>query len=98
MIEFNIVYAKATTSVVTEDGAQQLVRHGSHWFADDPVVQANPSLFSSDPRFGLTWSGQTPAVMAEPPVEQATAEPGERRQTRRLPNPMAGTETRPARG
>lgn len=74
----NIVYATATTSVGTGDGGQVLVRGGEHWPADDPVVLANPSLFNPDPRYGLSYS-TPPASLDEPPVETATARPGEKR-------------------
>jgi hypothetical protein len=80
-----VVYATATQHV----GAG-LVRKGTHWPADDPIVKAHPDLFSSDPRYGLLYSvepdgwdepvGQT---AQDPPVEQATKAPGEKRQTRR---------------
>jgi hypothetical protein len=42
-----------------------------------------PEAFSTDPRYGVQWSGTPPAELAEPPVEQATAGPGEKRATRR---------------
>jgi hypothetical protein len=73
-----VVYAKTTSSVGTSDGGQFIVRGGEHWPADDPIVLAHPSLFSADPRFGLSYSAR-PAEMAEAPVEQVTAGPGEKR-------------------
>ncbi len=89
-----VVYATATVHLPGDDGAQVLVRHGTHWFADDPVVQANPGMFSASPCYGLSWSGPPPEEMSQPPeVEQATAAPGERRSTRRLPN-VLGEESR----
>ena len=75
----DVVFAKYVTVVTTADGAQVRVEFGSHWPADDPVVQARPDAFSPDPRYGVQWYGDPPAEMAEPPVEQATAGPGERR-------------------
>lgn len=79
-----IVYATGTRHV----GPTGVVRKGSHWPADDPIVLAHPDLFSDDPRYGLSYS-VTPEGFddpaPEPPVEQATAAPGEKRQTRRKP-------------
>ena len=46
-----VVYATAT--VVTD---QALIREGTHWPATDPLVLANPSLFSDDPRVGLQFT------------------------------------------
>ena len=73
------VFACETAVVSSEDGGQTLVRFGEHWPADDPVVLANPKLFSDDPRYGMSSSGPLP----EGPVEQATAGPGEKRAVRR---------------
>jgi hypothetical protein len=73
-----IVYAVTTASVQMPSGQQVPVRAGGHWPADDPLVLAHPGLFSADPRYGLTYSSRPPS-MDEPPVEQATAGPGETR-------------------
>jgi hypothetical protein len=78
-----IVYAVATVSV-----GMQTVRAGTHWRADDPLVLSQPSLFSEDPLFGLNSSIPMSEYPDEepsrdrPPVEQMTAEPGERRHVR----------------
>ena len=74
----NVVYATSTTVVITPDLGRHIVEGGQHWPADDPVVKAAPAgLFSPDPRYGLrTHDNRLPE---EPPVEQATAAPGERR-------------------
>jgi hypothetical protein len=48
-----VVYAVTTAMVGLPEGHQALVRHGTHWPADDPVVVAHPDLFSDDPRHGL---------------------------------------------
>jgi hypothetical protein len=77
-----VKYATARAMVPLAGGGQALVVKGSHWPADDPVVLAQPSLFSDDPRWGLNYSAE-PAGWGEPPVEQATAAPGEKRNTRR---------------
>lgn len=81
----NVVYATGTRHV----GAG-IVRKGSHWPANDPIVLNNPDLFSTDPRYGLSFSAKpdgydepAPTRDAEPPVEQATRTPGEKRATRR---------------
>ena len=72
-----VVYATGTAGFMTPDGAFHTVHYGQHWPADDPVVKAAPAgLFSPDPVYGLA-SSRPPAD--SPPVEQATAAPGERR-------------------
>lgn len=77
------VYATGTFPATNEVTGQRLmVRHGSHWPADDPIVRQHPEAFSTDPRYGLQYS-QEPEGWNEPPVETATAGPGERRQVRR---------------
>jgi hypothetical protein len=78
----DVVYASATARVTTPEGGTVMVRKGTHWPADDPIVAQSPSLFSDDPRYGLEFS-RKPDGFDEPPVEQATAAPGERRATRR---------------
>lgn len=74
----NVVYAVDTAVVPLPDGGMVTVKQGEHWPASDPVVKAQPGLFSDDPRYGLRYT-------AEPagPVETATAAPGEQRQVRR---------------
>ena len=76
-----VVFAVVDQPVTTETGISGYVRKGSHWHVDDPVVKAHPDLFSADPRYGLAYSVEPDGWDA--PVEQATAAPGERRQTRR---------------
>jgi len=74
------VYVKVDSAVVTlADGTPWTLMKGQHYPASDPVVRENPGMFSADPRYGVTWTGPPPPEMAEPPVEQATAGPGERR-------------------
>jgi hypothetical protein len=80
----DVVYATANTHVTTREGGRLVVRKGSHWPAEDPIVQAQPSLFSADPRWGLTYSAQPAGWDA--PIEQATAAPGERRSRRPVSN------------
>ena len=74
----NVVYARTSSYVMTPDGGGSMVQAGTHWPANDPIVLAQPSLFSADPRFGLNFSTD-PGGMGEPPVEQVTAGPGEKR-------------------
>ena len=76
------VYAMTTAQVELSGGGQATVNKGEHWPANDPLVLANRGLFSSDPRYGMRYT-QEPAGYADPPVEQATAAPGERRNVRR---------------
>jgi hypothetical protein len=64
------------------DGASIPVQKGSHWPADDPVVKRRPALFSPDPRWGLLYTVEPDGYDA-PPVEEATANPGEKRSVRR---------------
>jgi hypothetical protein len=71
----DVVYAVTTAVVPLEGGGQMLVREGSHWPADDPIVRQRPTLFTDDPRTGLSYTAT--------PVETATAVPGEVRRVRR---------------
>ena len=76
------VYARTTTTVASPSGATTFVQEGTHWSDEDPLVQANPDLFSDDPRHGMLFS--RPLLPEDyPPVEQATAVPGEKRNARR---------------
>lgn len=77
----DIVYATTTTMVAVPGGGQVRVAKGTHWPASDPVVVAQPSLFSDDARYGLNFTAEPEGYRA--PVEQATAAPGERRNVRR---------------
>ena len=63
------VFAKANANVIV-DGAPIAVAGGSHWPDDDPVVRANPDLFTTDCRYGLSWSGEPPPYMAIPPGDE----------------------------
>ena len=78
----DIVYPVNDATLTLANGAQATVRRGQHWSAADPVVREKPDAFTTDPRYGLAFS-TPPAEMADPPVEQATAAPGERRNVRR---------------
>lgn len=69
------VFATVNTLVVGTFGRSRL-RVGDCWYADHPVVRKHPDMFSEEPPevHPRGWS---------PPVEQATAAPGETRQTSR---------------
>ncbi len=82
------VYAVANATVQHPDGGMTIpVRKGQHWPAEDPIVAAHPDLFSADPRWGMQYTRE-PAGYGDPPyeapVEQATREPGEKRNVRRV--------------
>ena len=79
----DVVFATETASLTLPNGISVPVRKGSHWPADDPLVQAHPDWFTTNPCYGLSWTGEPPREMSQPPVEQATAAPGERRAVRR---------------
>jgi hypothetical protein len=78
----DVVFPVADAALQLSTGASFTVRRGQHWSAEDAVVKEHPDQFSTDPRYGLAFSAP-PAELAEPPVEQATAAPGERRAVRR---------------
>jgi hypothetical protein len=78
-----IVYATSTTQIGTPNGPI-LLGKGTHWPDSDPVVRAHPELFSDDARYGLVFTVQPDGFDDdEPPVETASAAPGERRNVRR---------------
>jgi hypothetical protein len=76
-----VVYATTQKRIELPDGGFAVIPKGSHWPADDPIVQAHPDAFSDDPRWGMLYSTEPAGYNA--PVEQATAAPGELRMTRR---------------
>lgn len=78
----DVVYARESRFIPSPAGGGRMVQGGEHWPADDPIVREHPDLFSSDARYGLAFSVD-PAGWDDPPVEQATASPGEKRLTRR---------------
>lgn len=80
----DVVYAMDNRSVGMPTGNTVRVPKGSHWPASDPVVQACPELFTHDARYGLCYTAAPPGYdsqLAE--VEEATANPGEKRSVRR---------------
>jgi hypothetical protein len=80
-VAVNVVYAIGTQVVTSADGTRVKVPKGSHWPADDPIVQARPDVFSTDPRWGMLYTVEPPGYDA--PIETASAAPGERRSVRR---------------
>jgi hypothetical protein len=76
----DMVYAADTANIMMPDGSMVLIREGQPWSPNDPVVQFKPMLFRRDPE------AQAPTSIGadgQPVVEQATAAPGEKRNTRR---------------
>lgn len=63
----------ACEAVAYEDGVRIVVHVDEPWRADDPVVKKRPDLFREHPE----------VPRGTIPVEQATAEPGEKRATKR---------------
>jgi hypothetical protein len=65
-------FARDTVSV-REPGSKYptTVRKGTAWHADCPMVAAHPDLFADEP------PEVNPRGWSPPPVEQATAAPGE---------------------
>ncbi len=80
MIE--VVYAKDSANISLPNGGRGKILKGQHFPADDPFVRSRPDLFSSDPRYGLLYTVE-PDGFDAPIVEEATANPGERRSVRR---------------
>ena len=64
-----VVYATASAVI-----GSAMVRMGTHWPADDPLVLSNPDFFSEDPKFGLVYTrepGLNQQVVEEPRVKRA---------------------------
>jgi len=53
-----------------------IIRKGEAWDANDPIVKANPSLFTAD-------AGKARTTVRREVVEQKTKAPGERSRVRR---------------
>ncbi len=69
----SVFYAIETATVPMPTGEQITIRKGEPYPADHPVVVRCPGFFSEDPSYG----------MHSQEVEQATANPGEKRNVRR---------------
>ena len=61
-----------STCFVTVNGVRMRLAEGQAWHTSSDVVRQHPNLFVDEPR-----------VLGAPPVEQATAAPGEKRMVRR---------------
>jgi hypothetical protein len=72
----HVVYAKFTSWVTP---SVQIVE-GEAWRADDPIVRLHPDWFSDLPKIVRTTLPRH--LQVDPPVEQATAAPGELRVVR----------------
>jgi hypothetical protein len=70
-----VVFSKEAAAVRWDGGTVRLAK-GQPWDANDPFVLAYPRLFSTDPAL----IARTVPYVA--PVEQATANPGEKRNVR----------------
>lgn len=68
-----VVYATETASVALSTGDVFTIHRGQKYSTSLQVVRERPGWFSDDPQTG----------MEDGPVEQATATPGEKRNTRR---------------
>ena len=66
-----VVYA--TASAVIGDA---MVRMGTHWPANDPLVLSNPSFFSEDPKYGLVFTRE-PALNEQ--ITDSESEPRAKR-------------------
>lgn len=85
----NVVYAKYSAWV---SPSVQIVE-GEAWRADDPIVQKYPQKFADLPKIVRTTLPRH--LQGEPPVEQATAAPGEKRTTRRPRKSTAAAPSEP---
>lgn len=74
----SIVIALADSVVANGTRQPTVIRKGEAWDADDPIVTANPSLFSADAAHARV------SVSRRPVVEQSTKAPGERSRARRV--------------
>jgi hypothetical protein len=73
------LYRFAVANVVTVwDGQKVVLQKGEAWWAADPFVKSRPDLFADEPTVVKARPRAT-----TPPVEAASAAPGEKRTTRR---------------
>jgi hypothetical protein len=75
----SIVAALQDSMVGNGERQPIVIKRGEAWDADDPIVVANPSLFTADPGRARSTTGRKPS----PTVEQTTRAPGEKSRTRR---------------
>lgn len=78
----DFVFAAVNTTVTATNGGQQTLTKGEAWAADDEIVRRFPQFFTATPPRLRTHRGYiTPDDdrSTPPPVEVATAAPGETR-------------------
>jgi len=73
-------YAKSTVSATTRGGIIIKLNVGETWDENDQFVKDHPNLFDKNPPRVRTQSGWVPADVV---VETATANPGQKRKTKR---------------
>jgi len=86
MVQIPIVFSRVNAALPMISGESVFVPLGSHWPTSDAVVKQHPDAFTSDPRYGLMFTGEAPTYMTvspDQPLEDTTARPGEKRFTRR---------------
>jgi len=66
-----IVFAQVSTQLLDSDGMPNNIKENDAWDADSALVQLHPRMFGPQPTFLMPHG--------RPPVEAATAAPGERR-------------------
>ena len=74
----SLKFVRSSVSTVI-DGRRVRLTKDDPWRSDDPVVVAAPGFFADEPSEVQTSQGRQSTA----PVEQATAAPGEKRNTRK---------------
>ena len=71
----------ALTDSVVGNGTRHpvIIKRGEAWDADDPIVKANPGLFSTD-----VAKARSTVMKPSRPVESSTRAPGEKSRARRV--------------
>jgi hypothetical protein len=77
-----VVFATDTAALPLRGGNPVTVYKGSHWPADDPVVQQHPGMFADDPRYGLSFT-VVPAEMGLAPDGEPLTDGEDQAQRRR---------------
>lgn len=78
----NVVFAM-TNTVLAHGGQRVQIRAGEPWDAADSLVKQYPDYFAEHLRAVRSTADPRGFSEYEPPVERATAAPGERRNARR---------------
>jgi len=71
------------TQAVSLGNERVMLTAGEAWPATDPVVKANPDAFAPTPTRARSFDAGVVRTFDTERIEQATAAPGERRNTRR---------------